>query len=286
MTTSVFRDEETDHDAIQKIRRYWYLYGDEIYVPTLKRKSVVVGFGQKIIPRAGFDHKRAGIYIDFQKILVATKAGEDSRTFVSKQPVEMTNEDWRTRSIDVGRIFIRIADLPETPFWEGDVVRSIIGTEDYLQKRHIIVGIDYADEIQFSRYQTVEIGGKNQHSTSNGSRSIEMVNRGNLWKMEHGEPMEFASIEKEAEFYKSLRMSHKLSYWVSEMGSGSSRMSEPNSSDEYEFAQAIKKLKDCTADRIIMKDKSKVTFVLIKYENQEFGDRMRAHTLAKFEFAE
>ena len=40
--------------------------------------------------------------------------------------------------------------------------------------------------------------------------ALTLIERGNIWKLEHGESLSFGSLEEEADFYKSLGMSRKL----------------------------------------------------------------------------
>jgi hypothetical protein len=109
--------------------------------------------------------------------------------------------------------------------------------------------------------------------------------------MGHGEPMEFTSIDEEAAFYKSLGMSRNVTEVAALEQRELADATEFRDANEEQnfyasmtatFPEAIKALRDGNADEMKLRDKKQMTFVVIKYDNEEFGRRMRAHTLAKF----
>ena len=97
--------------------------------------------------------------------------------------------------------------------------------------------------------------------------ALTLIERGNIWKLEHGEPLSFGSLDEEAAFYKSLGMSRKVP--------------GNNSNGFWYFAAGIHSLHDGSADQLIVKNKGTLEVVLIKYDNEEFGNRMRAVELAR-----
>lgn len=244
---------------------------------TRTRGGICVGFAEKYIPRGGFDHKHAGTYIDFATAIVKPEDGGP----VVAVPLNLGSVT------EIADICIRIGDLPDCRLWEGD---TVIFTGD-LSRDHserdywTVMSIDYSAGKSTKNCTLRSCHDSRVAKATNMDRVVLMA-RGNLWKMEHGEPMEFATIEAEGLFYKSLGMSHKLSYLLSEMRPKDSRMSAPRKTDEYELADAVRKIQNGEADQMKCANAKKLTYVLIWYKNREFGERMRAHTLAKLNFAE
>ncbi|OGZ07235.1 MAG: hypothetical protein A3C13_04310 [Candidatus Lloydbacteria bacterium RIFCSPHIGHO2_02_FULL_50_11] len=98
--------------------------------------------------------------------------------------------------------------------------------------------------------------------------ALKLLERGNIWKLEHGEPLSFANLDEEAGFYKSLGMSQKVIFTDTE-------------SELWPFGGGIRELQHGRADQLIVKDRKNQEVVLIKYDNAEFGNRMRAAELAR-----
>ncbi len=259
----------------------WYKVGDRVVLGTTGTESgIVLGFAKKYIPRGGFDHKKAGTYIDFANVLFATWGGEPER-YVSMQPVDFDDPEMAGVCSGVSAIMLKIGDLPVRPFWEGDEVA--IAHKDAAPVRWVVQNIDYTqDGAPYTLKQIGEV--RHTPTMTSYSHFLKLVARGNLWKMEHGEPMEFASIEEEAKFYQSLGMSVKLSHTLpqSNMGFGITG----RSTEEWEWKDAVTEIRRGAADEMKLKNKKDMTFVLIKYDRMEFGNRMRAHTLAKLGFIE
>src|SRR3989344_6345872 len=167
------------------VLKEWFKIGDEVTLNT-GESGIVIGFGEKYIVRGGFRHKYAGTYIDFEKLFIAPTDGSP-RTFVS---VESFNK-MRILPGYLSSVFIRIGDLPETPFWEGDIVAfrdKVVMKSDgghvqnydchtvvrhkYLQDGHIECWIASRERVE-TRIDFPE--------------KITLIHRGNLWKMDHGE---------------------------------------------------------------------------------------------------
>ena len=104
-----------------------------------------------------------------------------------------------------------IRELPETPFWEGDVIRSsklaeTAGFPELLQ----VVRIDYNHLKEFTNFGTKypayqvseKIGGG--WTTSLSEDNMELVERGSVWKFYHNEPLSFSDIKEEASFFSML----------------------------------------------------------------------------------
>lgn len=86
-----------------------------------------------------------------------------------------------------------VRELPDTPFWEDDVV------EVYDGRRGVVSTIDY-DEFDNSTDRPVYTvrfansgAGENFHA-----RALDLVERGNVWRYHHGEEIDFENAAEEA----------------------------------------------------------------------------------------
>ncbi len=268
---------------VRDLLNRWYKVGDSVVLnATGEESGIVLGFGKKYVPRGGFDHKKAGTHIDFAHVLVAPTSGAPER-YVSVQQYD----DPVMAGVCAGlsAIMIKIGDLPETPFWEGDRVRLKSVPKEADPDGWIV------SDIWFDAILATEVGFLYRIKSLNPKlhcdkrdNELELIKRGNLWKMEHGGPVEFASIEEEAKFYQSLGMSVKLSHTLPQSNIGFGITGR--STDEWEWKDAVTEIRRGAADEMKLKNKKDMTFVLIKYDRMEFGNRMRAHTLAKLGFIE
>jgi len=99
-----------------------------------------------------------------------------------------------------------IEDLPETPFWEGDKVKvkdKSFKFEDY-PKDIFIIRIDYKSLGKNAKYPAYCISPDFYAGSSFTNRSedeLELVERGNVWKFHHGQPLEFKDVGEEAAFF-------------------------------------------------------------------------------------
>ena len=261
------------------VLKEWFKIGDEVTLNT-GESGIVIGFGEKYIVRGGFRHKYAGTYIDFEKLFIAPTDGSP-RTFVS---VESFNK-MRILPGYLSSVFIRIGDLPETPFWEGDIVAfrdKVVMKSDggHVQNYdcHTVLRHKYLQdggiECWIATPERVEI-------RVGSPDDLVLMSRGNLWKLDHGEPMIFTSINDEAKFYQSLGMSQKVIRTHSPYSS-----LPPCGPEEWGMEAALSLILEGNADEMKLKNKKPMTFVVIKYDNEKFGCRMRAHTLAKFGLGE
>lgn len=238
--------------------------GDELPLDT-KTSGVVIAFGEQYINRGGLRHKYAGTYIDFQKLLVI-RSDNGEREFIY-------------RNSNTSNVWIRIGDLPETPFWEGDEV-CFSQENSWFSPSWVLNRVVYING-EATNYVFDGIRSDGRPTTINYSVKLDppltLMKRGNLWKFAHNEPLEFANMEAEAAFHKSLGMSQKLTY-PSNTGLMGDMM--------FDMGSAVRSIQNGTADEMLIKDKKHLFFVLIKYDNEEFGNRMRQHTLVKFGLTE
>lgn len=272
----------------EKLLRQWFYVGQEITLSRGIERGRVTGFGQKYVPRGGLDHKRAGVYFDFYTLHITKSNGEKVVRGVETLSADdlRKNDDgeiWNlwNLSTTMQSLHVRIGDLPDTPFWIGDAVVSL------RNKEFIVTNVDYAanggnhgNELYALAYQCDKEFFGQQHG--NGLRLVE---RGNIWKLEHGEPLSFlgetaeARLLEEAEFYKSLGMSQRFQH------NGDTGVNEwsnqPGQHKHWPIGMGIEMLRDGKADQIKIANEKDLLVVLIKYDNVEFGNRMRANEIAR-----
>jgi|GEM_PF-4901663 len=258
----------------------------------------VLGFSEKYVGRGGFNHKLAGVYIDFNRPLVSPTDGSSRMSIPytahdHASPFDVFDPDGykdveEFRKIE--QVFLRIGDLQETPFGEGDFVRLNRESGRRGQEVWVVESIDRSTPPSmfgnpYKLRSTERSGSRDGDACAAKSVfDLSLVSRGNLWKMEHGEKMEFADVYAEAKFYQSLGMSQKLSRNV--------RIPECTewvacrNTEEWDFTSGIEALRKGAGDQMKVKDAKRMRFVLIKYENVEFGNRMRAHELKRLGFPE
>lgn len=112
-----------------------------------------------------------------------------------------------------------LRDLPATPFWEGDKVRVqgrsrlVVVTNELPEsdpELFVIQGIDYPqlDEqtLVGTRYPAYRISSSIDAGwhTSASEDDMQLLERGNVWKYYHDEPLQFAGVPEEAQFYHLL----------------------------------------------------------------------------------
>src|SRR3989338_1514145 len=103
-------------EEIETLLRQWYYVGQRIKLPVRipPTYATVVNFGKKYIQRGGYNHKDAGVFIDFATVLVMTDDGN-----IEKFYPELYAETQNALLEKVRRINVSLGDLPDTPFWVG-----------------------------------------------------------------------------------------------------------------------------------------------------------------------
>ncbi len=109
-----------------------------------------------------------------------------------------------------------VRDLPETPFWEGDVVLAQ-SRHDSKPKRVVITSIRYESLYDkrddgspvpaYTVSSSLVNGGWTQYMHA---ADLELISRGNVWKYYHGEPMTFLDLEEEANTMKSMGFTDEI----------------------------------------------------------------------------
>lgn len=144
----------------------------------------------------GFE--RVGAYCNEHWATVESQSGQ--RTVVSTsvlREIGGVTELMNSRDIDERRI----GDLPETKFWEGDLVVSEAGVE--LQVETVMygdIGRFMPDGSPLPVYMCSEVGDPAGLIPFREDQ-LTLIERGNVWKRAHGEELSFASDLDEFLFY-------------------------------------------------------------------------------------
>lgn len=126
-----------------------------------------------------------------------------------------------------------VRELPDTPFWEEDVVETYEG-----RRGHVFL-IDYPEiENPTSDYPAYRVrfpgSGADMHYHA---RALDLVERGNIWRYYHGADMEFSGVADEAAFY------HRISQVTG-------IRSESTGLFSFTWDEAVQALRDGQADMI------------------------------------
>lgn len=256
----------------------WFHVGEEVRVRVSCKTVTVLEFGKRYIGRGGRTHKLAGVYIDFMNVLVAgeTASGKSCYTISAEHldrlhfsdPVSFQYNDQFPKMRDLN---IRIGDLPDTSFWVGDIVKKDVEGRPETFSAGIIAIVNY-DYTPASYRVTTGLNTPSQTEFWSDDY-LTLVERGNIWKLEHDEPLSFSGdteakrLDEEAAFYKSLGMSQKVIFTDTE-------------SELWPIGGGLRELQEGRADRIYFKNSGQYA-VLIKYDKEEFGNRMRAAELKR-----
>ncbi|MCR4311710.1 MAG: hypothetical protein NUV56_00335 [Candidatus Uhrbacteria bacterium] len=187
--------------------------------------ATIIGFTEIHWGRVNNCGIKPGVYVNRAWVKVRLEDGKEHTELSSRlELVDKAEHERRVaegcakreadpHAFDHGE-FLR--DLPETPFWEGDMV-FVPGAalmERSLGKRnpHLfqVIGINYSDLNETTRIGTkypaynIASGFSAGWHTGASEDSMTLVERGPVWKHYHNEPIVFASLEEEASFYHLL----------------------------------------------------------------------------------
>jgi len=186
----------------------------------------------------------------------------------------------------------RISDLPETEFLPGDKVMDVShkydDKGDYFKGKVLTVTrINYHDIGKFC-YDNVTplpfICAKYGDSGCLGTfrdYELKLIERGNIWKFHHKQPLSFASIEEEAIFEDTMRRTTEIKNPRNDLYSWDNSFV-----DGKPFPQeALQALKDGIGHAMKMHNGffgMGPSISVYRFENEELGEKVRQKTLHEF----
>lgn len=180
-----------------------------------------------------------------------------------------------------GENIVRVGDLPETKFYELDIVRTKFPDTERTGLRTRVAAVQWGWEKHPNQVGNVyqidwvdengEYAGMGHTYMNDGD--LELVERGNLWKEFHGEPLVFKSLKEEIAFARGTGRYKEIRNPASNLYSWTGR-------------EAIEAVRSGIADGFTMSG----SFFglsprpsLYKFENRDLGERVRQTTIAGFE---
>jgi hypothetical protein len=180
-----------------------------------------------------------------------------------------------------GENVIKVGELPETKFYELDIVRILNGFEDMTDRGYgaRIAAVEWGwkkeDGLSVYRVEWIDKNGEYAragHTYMNDSQ-LELVERGNVWKEFHGEPLIFKDLREEIAFAQGMGRYKEVRNPASNLFSWTGR-------------EAIEAVRDGIADGFSLAG----AFLgvpprpsLHKFEDRDLGERVRQATIAGFE---
>lgn len=189
----------------------------------------ITGFSEIHYGRLNNFGRESGVYENRSWVDLKLDSGETlnlSTCFVELQDKEQLNARKKIRKalMDQDPDFLskektRLRDLPDTIFWEGDFVKFRPGSKlatDHPEGLQI-VGINYEyigqicdDGVTPMPLYRVSEGLKGGWHMSVGELDLVFVERGPVWKLAHDEPVEFDSLEDEANLANMMGRTKEL----------------------------------------------------------------------------
>lgn len=198
--------------------------------------------------------------------------------------------DWSKRECELNNT-IRIADLPETKFYEGDVIQAIDVSHrnhhaDNIGHDFVVARINY-DFMQYQRRDDDDRGqlydgtwyDKNGEYAGMGTligvcdRDYELVRRGNVWKHYHNEPVTFRSLKEELSFHQGLGKIQEVRNPKTNLYSWTLE----------EFLEAVLDgIVDCMTAGGVLNLIPAGTINAMRCEDRDLGERVRKETMTGF----
>lgn len=169
---------------------------------------------------------------------------------------------------------VRLGDLPETRAWLLDTLIPVDGVRDEDRDlRFVVTRINYHSDVLYYDVTAYNEEGRSCFSTGFRDEDIKEVVRGNVWKLEHGEPLVFADLQEEASFAKGLGKAREVRNPKSGLYSWTLE----------EFLAAIKAdIVDCMTNGIMPFTTTR-RINAYRYEDRDLGERLRQATIKGFD---
>lgn len=173
-------------------------------------RGVVTGFGEITWGRLNALGMKPGVYTNYSWVRV--KLGNESEIFENSSSVTLVDTDEKERrekewfsKRSEDRVQEKVRDLPETPFWEGDIVSDV--TIPDLQLVVTSINFDELASMRNFRVYTVSPSMEDGWRSGANAADLRLIARGNVWKYYHNEPITFPDLISEARFFHRLGQS-------------------------------------------------------------------------------
>lgn len=214
MSLLVESGQETTRQAerrhLEFLSRYAVKVGEQVVLSD-GTVGTVEKFGQRYVHRYGRSstEPQPGVYEDRVYTWVKLESGKVIQVPNGVTYMMVDNDTFLKRrseieSTDIKRVVqgTRLSDLPDTPFWETDIVT--------FQNTYVVVeAVNYDTERngKISYRLKIPTGGVYPYVAED---YLKLVNRGNLWKMVHGQLVDFKTPAEMADFYLQLGEYHEV----------------------------------------------------------------------------
>jgi hypothetical protein len=234
----------------------------------------VAGFGEMHYGRTRSYGLEPGVYRNASWVKVDDGDKEwlehDGRlTLVDGAEYERREKEWRADDESWLKRKVRLRDLPETKFWEGDHVRCSTHPDATIVQR---VEYRWGERDGAFTYAVSDSMTAGWNGYARDDR-LELVERGDVWKYYHGEPLTFDSLDDEANFFKLLGHVEDLR--------------NPAHDDLYAWTkeEALEAIRTGYAHGFSVGTNmfsGTLRHDVIRYRDEELGARVRQATLAGF----
>ena len=181
-------------------------------------EATVLGFTEITWGRVNNCGHRPGIYHNTSWVRLQMPDGKqhvelDSRLkLLDSEEEKRRHEAWRkeNKSRDGVSDHLFIRDLPDTPFWEHDLV-CVKGSHDPDEQRMRVteVKVKWARDTDHYCCEILRDGRPAGSMYFEESR-LELVERGNVWKMAHGQKPTFLNLKEEADLAESMGLTREV----------------------------------------------------------------------------
>jgi hypothetical protein len=250
--------------------------------------ATVIGFGESTWGRVGNCGLKPGTHLCRSAVKCRLEDGrvetassvnvelQDSEEYARRKagykydPDKDRNADW-------------LRDLPETAFWEGDVVRFKNPCKDVRfgevhPTKRVIQRVNYHHMTQtcndgspYPFYDVSDSLNGGWHCSAK-EQDLELVERGNVWKHFYGEPLTFADLKEEANFFTSL-------------GHTTEVRNPANGLYKWTLEEVLQGIRDGIVHGFTMGGGwfgSAPSICATRFHNEELGRRVAAETLKGF----
>jgi len=247
-------------------------------------KAEIVGFTEIYKGRINNFGLKPGVYVNRSWAVIRLPDGEEYAEWTGRlelidkveeqkrlneyQSQEKTNK----RSLQDREEFLR--ELPETPFWEGDIV----SVSRYKQRHtaYQIVGIDYSNLTELTdlgtKYPVYHFSDSLSAGwfASENEDGIALIKRGKVWQYYHHEPIQFESLEEEANLHLMLGLTEEVRNPVNQLFS-------------WTLEEVLEAIKDGLVHGFIMSTMfGSVSIDAIRFCDEDLGKRVVKTTLDGF----